>query len=242
LRIFSDHDFSAAEFRLRQAVARNPSDVLAHGLLGLVLVTNGRVAEADLHNRRCIALDPLGTFRHFLAANNWAVAGQFADAEAAASAMIENDPRYPEGYHMRGYTRNYMGRFQEAEDDLTRVPALGNRSGWPLAKRSIALTGLGRFDEVQQILDAMHARRATEFITPDAIGCVHQLLGQNDEAFHWLDRAVGEQALWAGFVGVDPIFGTLRRDARFESFCHAHGLPLRPLPPSALDKLATPSK
>jgi cytochrome c-type biogenesis protein CcmH/NrfG len=43
---------------LRKAVARNPSDVFAHGFLALVLVANGRVAEADLNNKRCIALAP----------------------------------------------------------------------------------------------------------------------------------------------------------------------------------------
>ncbi len=241
VHIFADHDFMAAEHRLRRAAVRNPSDVLAHGLLALVLVANGRVAEADQHNRRCVALDPLGTFGNFIASNNWAVAGQLDEAEAAASAVIEIDPRYPEGYHMRGYARNYMGRFKEAEEDLARVPELGNPSGWPLAKRSIALAGLGRFDDVRRILQEMHARSATEFITPDAIACVHQLLGQNDEAFEWLARAIDEQALWASFVGIDPIFAPLRRDARFAPFCQQHGIPMRPLPPSALDRLVTPS-
>jgi serine/threonine-protein kinase len=240
LHVFSDHDLEKAEVRLRQAVASSPNDVLAHGMLSLVLVANGRIAEADLHNRRSIALDPLGTFSHMMAANNWAVAGQLADAEAAASAVIEIDPRYPEGYHMRGYTRNYMGRFREAEQDLARVPGLGNRSGWPLAKRSIALAGLGQFDEVRSMLDQMLARSATEFMTPDAVACVHQLLGQNDEAFDWLRRAVDEQALWAAFVGIDPIFSLLRRDSRFVPFCQTHHLPVRPLPPSALDRLVPP--
>lgn len=241
LHLVTDWDMAQAEVRLRRAVAGNASDVLAHGYLALTLVANGRYADADLHNRRCIALDPLGTLSHVFAANNWALAGEYAMAETTASAAIEIDPRYPEGYHMRGYVRNYMGLFAEAEEDLARVPGLGNRTGWPLAKRSIALAGLGRFDDIRAILDDMLARETTEPMGPDAIACVYQLLGRNDEAFEWLRRAVDEQAVWTGFVGIDPIFAPLRRDARFEPFCRSHRLPMRSLPPSALDRLVTPT-
>jgi serine/threonine protein kinase len=242
LLTFADREFEKAEMHLRRALAANPSDGLAHGFLGLVLVVNNKAAEADLHNKRIIALDPLSPFSHMLAANNWAVAGRLTEAEATASAAIEIDPRYPEGYHMRGYTRNYMGKFAEAEADLARVPGLGNRSAWPMVKHSIALAGLGRYDDVRRIRDEILARSRSEFMTPDAIACIHQLLGQNDEAFRWLSRAVEEQALWTGFVGIDPIFAPLRRDPRFQSFCHEHRITVRPLTPSALDHLETPSE
>ncbi len=231
------YDFPGAEAHLRAAVIASPSDVMGHGILALVLLVNGQLAEADLHNRRVMALDPLSPLGYAFAANNWAVGGQFADAEAAASTAIEIDPRYPEGYHMRGYARNYMGKFAEAERDLVRVPELGNHTAWPLAKRSIALAGLGRHHEVRQLLEEMLARRATEFMTADAIACVFGLLGENDEAFRWLAVAVEEQASWIGYIGIDPIFAPVRKDAKFEPFCRQAGIPLRPLPPSALDAL-----
>ena len=53
----------------------------------------------------------------------------------------------------------------------------------------------------------------------------------------WRNTPSGSQA---GFVGVNAIFPPLRRDPRFKSFCQTHGLTVRPLPPSALDHLATP--
>ena len=62
---------------------------------------------------------------------------------------------------MRGYTRNYRGRFSEAEEDLARVPGPGNRSAWPLAKRAMALVGPGRHDDARRILEEMLARRAS---------------------------------------------------------------------------------
>ena len=87
----------------------------------------------------------------------------------------------------------------------------------------------------------MLAQRATGFVTPDAIACIHAILGQNDEAFRWLSQAVEEQACWVGYVGVDPLFAPLRKDPRFEPFCREHGIPVLPLPPTALDGLKPPA-
>jgi hypothetical protein len=81
-------------------------------------------------------------------------------------------------------------------------------------------------------------RARTSFMTADAVACVHQFLGQNDEAFEWLERAVEEQAVWAPFIGIDALFGPLRRDARFDTFCQRHRIPVWPLPPSAFDRFA----
>jgi eukaryotic-like serine/threonine-protein kinase len=239
LAAFRDRDFQVAEQRLRRSLAANPNDGLGHSFLALVLVVNGAAAEADEHNKRFIALDPLSPVSYVAGANNWAVAGQMEEAEAAATNAIAIDPRYPEGYHMRGYARNYMGKFREAEDDLALVPGLGNRSGWPMGKRAAALTGLGRRDDVRKLLDEMLARREKEYINADAIACVHQLLGLNDDAFKWLEVAVEECAVWSGFIGIDALFAPLRRDPRFQPFCRAHRIPVCPIPATAFDQLDT---
>ena len=241
LQVWTEHDFPGAIARLQRVVALNPSDGIARGLLATMLVGGGRSAESDAHNRRLISLDPVGTFGYTFAANNWACAGDFAAAEVAASEVISIDPRYPEGYHMRGYNRNYLGRFEDAYDDLVRVPALGNRTAWPMAKRCAALAGLGRYDEVQRVLDEMLERGKTEFMSLDAIACVYQLLGRNDQAFECLDRAVVAKAVWLPFIGIEALFVPLRRDPRFANFCSRHRIPMHPLPPTALERLPAPT-
>ena len=235
-------DLTGAAVHYQRALALNPSDMMAHAFLGLVLPALGRPREGDAHNRRMIALDPISAFSYVFAANNWATSGDFAAAEIAASEAIIIDPRYPEGYHMRGYNRNYLGRFQDSYDDLVRAAELGNPTAWPLAKRCGALAGMGRFDEIRALLQDVLSRRETEFMTPDAIGCIHQFLGQNDEAFRWLEVAVEELALWVPFIGIDALFSPLRRDPRFVNFCDRHRIPVHRLPPNAFDGLVLPAQ
>jgi hypothetical protein len=44
---------------------------------------------------------------------------------------------------------------------------------------------------------------------------IHALLGNRDEAFIWLDRAVKTRASDLYLIGVDPMWDGLRDDARF---------------------------
>jgi tetratricopeptide (TPR) repeat protein len=163
------------------------------------------------------------------------------EAMRVATAAVELAPQFPEGYHMRGLAQMYAGRNREAVEDLVRVPVLGNPSAWPLAKRCIALVALGQLEEVQQILGQVLARSATEFMTHDAIACIYTHLGDHDEAFRWLERAATEQAFWLSYLGIEPMFAPLRRDARFEPFCRKWRIPVQPLPATAIDAWTPPA-
>jgi serine/threonine-protein kinase len=230
-----DHAGGIAD--LRQTLEAAPSDAMAHGLLSLLLMTQGDQDQGRWHARRSVALDPLSAFISAFASNNLAFTTSVEEALLFADRAIELDPGYPEGHHMRGYTMLYLGRYEEAHAAVTRAQELGNHGGWPIAKRAVASCGLGRYDEVvaayRQLVDAptYHDRAA------DSIACVLQLLGRNDEAFQWLERAMTAKASWTGFIGVDPLFALLARDPRFGPFCDAHRITRRPLAPSAFDTL-----
>lgn len=53
---------------------------------------------------------------------------------------------------------------------------------------------------------------------------VHTGLGEHDEAFAWLDKAVAERAGLLAHLGVDQTFDPLRGDARFDALLRRVGL------------------
>lgn len=230
-------DFTSAIEELRRYIAESPNDWASHGMLSLLLLTLGEHEEGKWHARRMIAIDPLSPMATMLAANNFAFTDEIDEAIFFAERAIQLDPGYPEGHHMRGYTFLYAGRWEDALRDITTARERGNVSGWPIAKRAIACCALGRRDDVlaayQMLIDdpSMHDRAA------DAIACVCQLLGRNDEAFRWLERGVQVQASWIGYIGVDPLFALLARDARFDTFCETHRIVRRAYPRTAFDAL-----
>lgn len=230
-------DYDATVLHFQRVLEANPNESMAHGLIALALFCLGDTALGQWHARRTVATDPLSPFMLSLAANHLAFTGAPDEAVAIANRCIELDPRYPEGYHMRGYSLLYLGRWADAVPDISRARELGNPHGWPIAKRAVALLGLGRFHEVQLAYDELAANPDHVNGNADALACVAQLLGRFDLAFTWLEKAVEQRALWVGFLGIEPLFAILRRDPRFASFCAQHRIPMHPIPPSAFDRL-----
>jgi hypothetical protein len=48
------------------------------------------------------------------------------------------------------------------------------------------------------------------------LGAIHAALGDRDQAFEWLTRAVQERSGWVAYVRVDPRLDDLHADPRFE--------------------------
>ena len=54
---------------------------------------------------------------------------------------------------------------------------------------------------------------------------LYSVLGDNDAAFHALDRAYGRHELWLIYLNVDPVWDNLRSDPRFVKLTRRVGLP-----------------
>jgi len=48
-----------------------------------------------------------------------------------------------------------------------------------------------------------------------ALGLIHAALGNEDQAFIWLEKALEEHSEDLHYLGVDPRFDSLRSDPRF---------------------------
>jgi hypothetical protein len=66
------------------------------------------------------------------------------------------------------------------------------------------------------------AKRAPIF--PDYRALVHAALGEADEAFEWLEKALEERCWVLVFLKVDPAYENLRSDPRFDALTERIGL------------------
>ena len=57
------------------------------------------------------------------------------------------------------------------------------------------------------------------------IGMIYVGLGENDEAFKWLEKAYQDRSWWLRFIKMDPMVDGLRSDARFASLLQRIGFP-----------------
>jgi tetratricopeptide (TPR) repeat protein len=67
----------------------------------------------------------------------------------------------------------------------------------------------------------------TKARSPFWLAHAYTMLGDKEQALHWLDQAVSQpnHALSIAFIGVDPVFDDLRGDKRFQSILQRMNLP-----------------
>ena len=76
----------------------------------------------------------------------------------------------------------------------------------------------------REILDELEKMRPQGKASADDIARVHIALGQLDQAFEWLDRALDERALFVIYLNVHPCYAPLRSDERYRRCLERLGL------------------
>jgi hypothetical protein len=92
--------------------------------------------------------------------------------------------------------------------------------GW-----SQAVTGaLAGRAEAQRLLDVVLKLGKQNWLDPYNVVPIYEALGDRDEAFRWLDRAIAERSSAIPFLHVDPWLDGLRSDQRFAAALRRAGL------------------
>ena len=74
----------------------------------------------------------------------------------------------------------------------------------------------GERHKALEILSEIQRLSSQEYEPAFHIAQIYLGLGDNEQAFAWLDKACDERSVWLIWLGVDPKFDPLRSDPRFE--------------------------
>jgi tetratricopeptide (TPR) repeat protein len=121
-------------------------------------------------------------------------------------------------------TLEALGRFDEARAEYEE----GRRLSGGIAGPSFGLAHLevaaGNEAEARRILAELTAARSTRVVSAWGIGALHASLGDVDEAFKWLEIAIGEKASGLILLRVHPRLDPIRRDPRYWPMVQRVGL------------------
>ena len=62
-------------------------------------------------------------------------------------------------------------------------------------------------------------------MTSYGVALVYAGLGENDQAFAWLNKGYAERTHWLVWLKLDPRWDSLRSDPRFQDLLRRMGLP-----------------
>jgi Flp pilus assembly protein TadD len=102
----------------------------------------------------------------------------------------------------------------EAIAEAQRNLGVTGTRGLPLL--AFVLARAGRVDEARRILTTLRDQAAHDDGSAMDVAVVYAALGENDEAFAWLDRAVEERSFVAELHG--DLVASLESDPRYDRF------------------------
>lgn len=209
-----DWDRSATESEFQEAIKLKPAYAPAHQWYSSYLVAVERFDEAIAEAKRTEELEPLS----FVASSHlgwiYYLSGQNDKAIEQCRKILELDPSSFPARRYLGLAYEAKGMYAEAIAEFQTGVKL---SGSPLM---LALLGhayavAGKTAEAKQVLNDLQQLQDQRYVSPYTVAAIHAGLGDQEQAFKWLEKAVEERDIWLMNLKVDPVFARLRSQRQF---------------------------
>ena len=211
IKIQFEHDYEMARREYQRALRIAPRYAVAHMWYGLFLAWTGEFDQALASLRHAQQLEPLqlGT------SANIGMILYFARRYDAAIQHLHTVLEMAPGLdHARSWLgRAYMrkGDYERAIREFQTRKSLSVQSYSDLAA---AFALAGRRPEAIAELERLMKVSRERYVSAYDIAAIHVSLGNPDEAFAWLDRAIKERAMPLVVLRFDPAFDGIRDDPR----------------------------
>jgi tetratricopeptide (TPR) repeat protein len=206
-------EWAAVEAELKRAVALDPRAFRGYEGLARTYMWTGRPAEQLAAARMGLEVNPFSVPATRELAMALAVNGRCDEALALLRPTKSLNPPARVAGVVGGQCHAAAGRWPEAMAEFRW--AMEGDAKAALAFLAYAQARAGQRDSAQKILGDLLAGRKYSH-GPFGIAIVYAGLGDLDQAFAWLDKAVDELTVRVYIMG--PMFQELRRDPRFARF------------------------
>jgi tetratricopeptide (TPR) repeat protein len=215
--------WAEAETEYRRALDLNPNDATAHEGFSDWLLCHGRMEEALAWARRARDLDPLGTSGHAI---GWTLfnAHRYDEAIREFRNALEARPDDVIPLMPLGWALFYNHQAEEAIRVWEKAAAATDRSPAIIGNLIWAYARTGRRADALRLLAELKKRQQAGYVPAGAFVTAYLGLGDNDEAFAWLERAYQEQSNVLIYIKVFPPYDSLRGDPRFQDLVRRVGL------------------
>ena len=153
------------------------------------------------------------------------LAHDYSHAIQQNRGSVELDPNFAAAHLLLGEDYVQAGLRKEAVDELKKAADLSGDSPIYRAQVAVALAVAGRNREALRIAHELEAMSRKRYVSPYVLAQIYAALNKKEDTFKWLQVAYDEQAVWMGYLAVDPIFDRYRSDQRFKNLLRRVGLP-----------------
>jgi TolB-like protein len=211
-----DYAWPEVQREMGLALQLNPASPLVRTRYAVSgLLPHGRIEEAIAEMERAVELDPLSPFiRIWLGIMLW-LGRDYDGAIEQAQMLLELDPASYMSHFAAGLYYREKGMFEEAIAAHRRSVELSGGSPLMLGWLGLALAQSGKTAEARAILDRLHMIAREAYVPPTSFAWIHLGLGERDDAFLWMDRAVDGRDHMMGPLKTYPFLDPIRADPRY---------------------------
>jgi tetratricopeptide (TPR) repeat protein len=188
LSFYIDWKWEQAESEYLDAIKLNPSDAAAFQYYSLFLAARHRQEEAIEAIGHAIRLDPLSARIAVSAGVVFRLNRQFDTSMAHVESAIEFDPENYGAYLLRGSIHQANQEWEQAVDAYRRSLELGGGQN-VLSVLSTVYASMGKRDEASGLLTLLLGLGKYQYISAFNIARVYSALGDDDNAYVWLEKA-----------------------------------------------------
>jgi tetratricopeptide (TPR) repeat protein len=217
-----DWDWDRGEREYKRAIELNPQDLYAHEGYALVLAYAGRFEEALKMANRTLELHPQTGMANMRLGGVLFMSGKYDEATKHLQKSVETFPDY---IFMRLLLGNvYLEKAMYGEA-LKAFQAEKDKSFGPVAEVEvdswigIAHALMGEKDKAKKILADLEEKSKETYVPSYFIARLYFIVGDNDTAYQWLDRAYEERDAWLCEMKTEQLFDklNLRSDPRHQA-------------------------
>jgi len=183
----------------------------------------GRTEEALDWARRGRELDPIEVSGTEIAVILFE-ARRYDEAIRELRVLQAAQPDEPEALWDLGIALIDKGQPEDAIPVLEEALSASNRSPGVMGTLASAYAHAGRRDDALRLIAELKKRRKAGYIPAKPFVEAYLGLGENDQAFDWLEQAYKEHSNILELIKVDPELDPLRGDPRFADLVHRVGL------------------
>ena len=224
-KLTMDWDWPGAERELKRSIALNPNYSTAHEWYAVYLTVMGRPGEALASMKRAQELEPVSLPIGVALASAFYYTRQNDQAIEQCRRAILMDPQFVQAHVFLGRALEQRGSYAEAIAELNQALQLSEGDTNELAALGQAYAQSGDRAGARKILKELNDRSTRTYVQPMWIAAIQAALGDKDDAFQYLRKALGDRSVWLIYLKVDPIFDSLRSDPRFANLLRQVVLP-----------------
>lgn len=224
IKLCYEWDWSGAEKELRRAIQSNHNNAIAHQRFGLYFNLRGRFEEAMRELELAMLIDPLSPHSYWGLTVTYVLTGQYEKAIEEVQKTLELERDYKPSLYLLGRAYELSGRVDEAIEVFKRIFAASN-SPMFLGALGHAYAVNGKQVLARKVLkDLTHELSKRCYVSAYSQATIHLALGDKNQTFSCLEKAIHDQCEMMTLLGIDPYFDSIRSDPRFTNLLHRVGL------------------